>query len=120
MPFADWWSRKTATTCQGCGDPVPALARSCAHCGAPNRTRGVWLAVAVLVPVLVLALGILGIVVPRLPVPSAAPPDFAWLTKAMQDCDAEASKQQSARYCLVIPLSAEAEAGWRTKSRDEG
>lgn len=97
------------------------MVRSCAHCGAPNRTRRVWLAVGVLVPVLVLALGILGIVVPRLPVPSAAPADFGWLTKAMQDCDAEATKQQSALYFLVIPLAAKAEdeARWRSKSRDE-
>jgi hypothetical protein len=121
MPFADWWSRKTATTCQGCGEPVPALVRSCAHCGAPNRARGVWLAAALLVPVLVLALGILSIVVPRLPLPSAAPADFAWLTKAMQDCDAEATKQQGALYFLVIPLATktEDEESWRSKSRDE-
>jgi hypothetical protein len=121
MPFADWWSRKTAPTCQGCGEPVPALARSCAHCGARNRARRVWLAVAVLVPVLVLALGILSIVVPRLPLPSTAPPDFAWLKNAMQDCDAEATKQQGALYFLVIPLAAKAEdeGRWRSKSRDE-
>ena len=39
----------------------------------------------------------------------------------MQDCDAEAAKQQSTLYFLVIPLAAkpEDEQQWRSKSRDE-
>jgi hypothetical protein len=59
--------------------------------------------------------------VPRCCGPSPATPDFAWLAKTMQDCDAEATKQQSTLYFLVIPLAARAqdEESWRSKSRDE-
>lgn len=121
MSLADWWSRRTAARCPGCGEPVPALARSCAHCGAPNRARRAWLAVAAVLPALLIAIGIVAFMIPRCCVLPGPPPDFAWLTKAMQDCDAEAAKQQSTLYFLVVPLAAKPgdEESWRSKSPDE-
>jgi hypothetical protein len=107
-----------ATRCPECGGPVGLPARSCALCGAPNRARAVVLAVAALLSSLVVGIGIAAVVIPR----SAAPPnDFAWLTKAMQDCDTEAAKQQSTLYFLIIPIASKPEddAQWRSQSLNE-
>ncbi len=84
----------------------------------PWARRAVFIAVAV---VLAVAIGIAVFMFPRCCVPSPPTPDFAWLTKGMQDCDATAAKQPSALYFLIIPMAVkpEDEERWRSKSRDE-
>src|SRR4249920_149648 len=90
MPLADWWTRK------------------------------VFLAVAAVLSVLVVATGIWAFVTPHCCAPPRPTSDFAWLTTAMRDCDADAARQTSTLYFLVIPMASkpEDEQQWRAKSRD--
>jgi hypothetical protein len=52
---------------------------------------------------------------------AAAGPDFAWLTSAMDACDAEAAQAAGALEFLVIPLKSAArdEPQWRRKSLND-
>jgi hypothetical protein len=81
----------------------------------PWARRTIFIAIAVLLAV---AIGIAVFMVPRRPSPA---PDFAWLTKGMQDCDESAAKQPGALYFLIIPMAVkpEDEQRWRSKSHDE-
>jgi hypothetical protein len=69
---------------------------------------------------LAIAIGITTFVFPHRQQPATGN-DFAWLTKAMDDCDAEATKQQSTLYFLIVPLASrtEDEPQWRSQSLNE-
>ena len=83
--------------------------------------RTVSIAIAVVLSVLVVTIGIAAFMFPRCCVPLPPTPDFAWLTTAMQDCEAAAAKQPRTLYFLVIPLAAKPEdqERWRSKSLNE-
>jgi hypothetical protein len=108
------------THCPNCGNAVSLFAGACRRCGARNRTRLGAFAVVGSVLLLLVALGIAAFAVlhwDRI----TGPPDFAWLTKAMDECDAEAAKAQDTIHFLVIPLTSRAEEdeGWRNKSLND-
>jgi hypothetical protein len=112
----DWLSRWTVAECPQCGAPGAALARSCAQCGAPKRTRvRAAVAAAGALFILVVAVGITALVLRRPPPPMAV--DVASLTKVMQDCEAEAGKQPSTLYFLVVPMTSKPEDQQRWQSR---
>lgn len=120
--------------CWHCGAPVSLFAKSCAYCGAANRARLGGIAVAGALAFLFVAFVIAAVLVlwwPKNPAaPQGAPEtaeqqpaagaagDFAWLTTAMQDCEAEAGKTPRVLHFLVIPLGSQPtdEAQWRAKS----
>jgi hypothetical protein len=119
--------------CPSCGDAVSVFAKTCPHCGVPNRARllgpafvGALALLAVCVVVaLVMALG-------SRPVPTAGAPeapagerveqkaadDLVWLTNAMTECDTQARVDLDTLYFLVLPLAsiAKDDAQWREKS----
>jgi hypothetical protein len=122
--------------CPSCGDAVSVFAKTCPHCGVPNRAR-------LLGPALVGALALLAVcVVAALvmalgsrPVPTAGAPDapdapagerveqkaaddLVWLTDAMTECDAQARADLDTLYFLVLPLAslAKDDPQWREKS----
>jgi hypothetical protein len=111
------------TVCPNCGAEVPLFARACRHCGAPNTVRRNAVVVVAALSALGLAVVVVVLVVVLSGRPSdrtatdlgAATGDFAWLEKAMKDCDGEAGKSPDALYFLVTPLVDEPrdEAGWR-------
>jgi hypothetical protein len=112
--------------CQTCGAPVGLLAARCDHCGAPNRARRTLLVASASVLLLAAAAGAgVFLALRERPPAQTRPPaaqsatapggerDFSWLSKAMQDCDDEAAKNNSVLHFLVIPLKvdpAQAEA----------
>ena len=113
-----------ATRCPECDEPVSLLARECGRCGAPNSTRRTVMVAAAVVGA-ILAAGVLaGVFVLRgesptdgegRPVVSSESGDFAWLTKAMSDCDLEAEKEPGVLHFMVTPLVDDPtdEPGWR-------
>jgi hypothetical protein len=118
-----------APECPNCGERVAICARSCAHCGTPNRARGAGFAVLAALLFLLAATGVATYAVVswhRLPVEDGEPAttassgDLGWLAAAMQDCDTTASKEPRALHFLVIPLAATApdDPQWRNKSLD--
>jgi hypothetical protein len=70
---------------------------------------------------LAIATGITAFVLEHRRGPPPTTNDFAWLTKAMQDCDAEAAKQQSTLYFLIMPMAArpEDEQQWRSQALNQ-
>jgi hypothetical protein len=119
--------------CPECGATARPLARACPHCGADAQTGSARLAViagsgiAIVLIAFVVILGAahlwhrltqwreshLALIqnAPALfgpPGPTAhsnPAADFAWIEKAMADCDSEASKHLDALYFLVLPLA---------------
>lgn len=118
MSFADWWSRRTVTACPQCGTPGSVLARSCPRCGARKRLSDLAGIAAVAALAVLLAAGIAAWLVRG---PPPAPDDFAWLTKAMEDCDAEAALQPSTVYFLVVPITSKPEdqQQWQAQSLND-
>jgi hypothetical protein len=113
--------------CPECGATVSNFAQTCASCGAPNsRWRSTIaaagaagaLVIAILVA-LVVALGSLRR--PPADDQSAADGEFAWITTAMNECDADAAKNIGTLYFIVIPLTADPMdiQDWRTKSLND-
>jgi hypothetical protein len=82
--------------------------------------RIVLVALAVALP-LAAAMAFVAFLYPRCCAPAPSPPDFRWLTTAMQDCDAAAAKEPTTLYFLVIPMAAKAEEQerWRAKALNE-
>lgn len=110
------------TECPNCGNAVPVFAASCGVCGASNRARLGAFAVAGLLTILLVAIVIAAaIMVSRAPAPGGAPDDFAWLSKAMDECDAEAEKAPATLYFLVVPMASAPndDAYWRSKSLND-
>jgi hypothetical protein len=119
--------------CPNCGAPVSLLARSCSYCGAPNRRRlAVIIAGAVGAAVVAAVVAAAVIVVlgrsPQSEATSAAGrsitgtgDDFAWVSKAMEDCDRQAQKETGTLQFLVIPLVDEPrdDRGWRRISLND-
>jgi hypothetical protein len=119
--------------CPTCGEGVSVFAKTCPHCGAPNRAwllgaaivGALALLVVCVVAALVMALGSRS--VPTADAPDApagerieqkAAEDFAWLTTAMSECDMQARDDLDTLYFLVLPLASLAndDAQWREKS----
>jgi hypothetical protein len=107
------------TECQNCGNPVFAFASSCERCGTPNRARLGAFAVAGSLVLLVVAVAVAAFVILRWHRISVD--DFAWVEKAMQECDAEAANAPETLRFLVIPMvsSPADDEGWRTKSLND-
>lgn len=114
--------------CPNCGGLVSAFARSCAYCGAPNKARKKSLAVAGTIGGLLVVVGLTALLALggswRLgsgEQPQATADNFAWLSSAMQACDAEAEKNPGTLYFIVIPLKANPDDSldWRTKSLND-
>ena len=116
--------------CPNCGAKVGFLARTCSRCGAPNPARRN--AILVIAALAVLGFAIVAAVVwvlgsgwksgsRTVEQRAAAAGDFSWLEKALKECDAEATKQQSAIHFLVTPLVDEPkdDPGWRRISINE-
>ena len=113
------------TRCQECSAPVSPLARACSYCGAPNPARRtVTIAAAALGALLIAGAVATAIVLyggrsstspDGTPVASGQAGSFAWLTKAMSDCDAEAAKEPSVLHFMVTPLVDDPsdDPGWR-------
>jgi len=118
-------SNMSVTDCPNCGEPVAAFAKTCAHCGAPNKARRASFVIAASLLLLLVAAGAAIFAVvrwQRLPVGTQpATEDFGWLTAAMKDCDKEASGTPSTLHFLVIPLAATSadDSQWRRKSLDD-
>ena len=108
------------THCPNCGNTVSLFAATCRRCGTRNRTRLGALAVVGSLLLLLVALGIAAFVVLRWD-RIVGPPDFTWLTKAMEECDAEAANAPETIHFLVIPLTSAAadDDGWRQKSLND-
>jgi hypothetical protein len=108
------------THCPNCGSTVSLFSGSCGHCGTRNRARLGALAVVGSLLLLIVAVGIAAFVVLRWD-RIVGPPDFAWLSKAMDDCDAEAAKAQDTIHFLVIPLTSQLtdDDDWRQKSLND-
>jgi hypothetical protein len=123
--------------CPSCGDAVSVFAKTCPHCGVPNRARllgpaivgALALLVVCVVAALVMALGSRSI--PTAGAPDAATgerieqnatEDFAWLTTAMSECEMQARGDLGTLYFLLLPLASPAkdDAQWREKSIDIG
>jgi hypothetical protein len=113
-----------ATRCRNCESAVPALAASCARCGAPNAARLPAFAIAGSVLVLIVAIAFAAFVIlrgTRSDGTAGPKDDFAWLADAMAECDAEATKTPSTLHFLVVPMASNAadESAWRAKSRND-
>jgi hypothetical protein len=122
-----------ATECRHCGTALSAFTRACGYCGGRNRARTAALGLAAVLVVVMIAGGMAGLALWRWAptggidqsvtgsVSAPAGADFAWLTKAMEECDAEAAKAADALEFLVIPLkvSAGAQQTWRRKSLND-
>jgi len=112
------------THCRNCAVAVPLLAPSCGRCGAPNRSRLTAVAVAASLGVLVIAIAVAAFVIlrgVRIDEPSGPGVDFTWLTKAMDECDAEAMAEPKTLHFLVVPMVSKADddADWRVKSLND-
>jgi len=117
-------SQMRATNCPECGEPVSLLARECSHCGAPNPARRTVTVVAAALGAVLIA-GAVAIAIVMTgesptskdgrPVAAGGGGDFAWLTKAMSDCDAEAAKEPGILHFMVTPLvdDPKDDPGWR-------
>ena len=110
--------------CPGCGEPVLLLARACGHCGAPNPARRTVTVVAAALGAVLIAAAVATAIVLRgessagrdgTPVASGPGGNFGWLTKAMDECDAEAAKEPGILHFMVTPLvdDPKDDAGWR-------
>jgi hypothetical protein len=135
MAISDWWSGLADAECMECGELHSVFTRSCPRCGAVNAARtGAIVIVASLGILLVAGAFAVFMVLHWQGAPGAetgAPPaeqpaataseDFGWLTGAMQECDAQAEKEQSTLHFLVIPLAADKkdEDEWRAKSLND-
>jgi hypothetical protein len=121
-----------ATECRHCGTALSAFTRACMFCGGRNEARVATLGLAAVMAVVVIAGGAAGLALWRwAPFAGINPSttgfvtrggaDFAWLTKAMEECDAEAAKAAGTLEFLVIPLksSAGAQPEWRRKSLND-
>jgi hypothetical protein len=108
------------TDCPNCGTAILAFARSCRRCGAPNRTRLGALAVAGALLLLIIAVAVTLVAMLRWQQTSTGD-EFAWLEKAMEECDAEAETTPDTLRYLVVPMgSAPGEdAAWRAKSLND-
>ena len=122
--------------CPTCGEGVSVFAKTCPHCGVPNRARmlgpaivgALALLVVCVAAALVMALGSRS--VPTAGAPDAgagerieqnASEDFAWLTTAMSECDTQARRDLRTLYFLLLPLASPAnDTQWREKSIDIG
>ena len=112
----------SSTDCPHCREPIPRGARACSYCGAPVRARRSALMITLVLAALCLAA--LGTAAFLLSGRSSnqqdaavdqRDSDFAWLEKAMKQCDEEAAKDPKALHYLVTPLVDEPrdEPGWR-------
>ncbi|MEA2905483.1 MAG: hypothetical protein QOI12_2870 [Alphaproteobacteria bacterium] len=118
-----------ARDCANCGEAVSSFAKTCAHCGAPNRAWLAAVAIAASLAVLVVAVAIAALVALRGTPPApqagtalpAADEEYTWLKTAMDECDAEASKTVSTLFFLVIPLASPSDdiGTWRAKSLND-
>jgi len=108
------------TDCPNCGHAVLAFAGSCRHCGAPNRTRVGALAVAGALLLLIVAVAATLVAIVRWQQMSTGD-EFAWLTTAMEECDAEAEKTPDTLRYLVVPMTSgpDDDAAWRAKSLND-
>jgi hypothetical protein len=106
--------------CPECGEPVSWLARVCARCGAANPTRRTIMVVASALSAVLVA-GVVALMTVLRTERTPEDGDFAWLTKAMEDCDKEAEKETNLLHLMVIPLVDEPkdDAGWRRASLND-
>jgi hypothetical protein len=115
----------SSTDCQHCGEPILKGARACGYCGAPVAARRSMLVIVAALAALCLVAVVVAALMftSRSPAPdgtavdegAGAAGDFAWLEKAMKDCDEQATKDPKGLHYLVIPLTDEPkdEPGWR-------
>jgi hypothetical protein len=106
--------------CLECGEPVSWFARACARCGAANPARRTLVVVAAAL-VAVLVAGVVALTTVLLSERAPGTDDFAWLSKAMEECDKEAEKEPALLHLMVIPLVDEPrdDAGWRRASLND-
>jgi len=108
--------------CPNCGHPVPVFASFCGACGVPNSARlGAYAVVGALMALLVAIGFVVAVIVRGQQETASGPQDFAWLSGAMNDCDAEAQKTPDTLHFLVVPmLSAAADdAHWKSHSLND-
>jgi|SRR6266568_3258156 len=107
--------------CPNCGHAVPVFASVCGACGVPNSARLGAYAVAGSLMALLVAIGFVVAVILRGQQEAGGPQDYAWLSGAMTDCDAEAQKAPDTLHFLVVPmLSAAADdALWKSRSLND-
>jgi hypothetical protein len=107
--------------CPNCGNAVPVFASACAACGIPNGARFGALAVSGSLIALVVAIGFVVAVVVRGQQGPSGPQDYAWLSGAMSDCDAEAQKTPDTLHFLVVPMlsAASDDAHWKSHSLND-
>jgi hypothetical protein len=107
--------------CPNCGHAVPVFASFCGACGVPNGARlGAYAVVGALMALLV-AIGFVVAVILRGQQGSGGPQDFAWLSGAMSDCDAEAQKAPDPLHFLVVPMlsAASDDPHWKSHSLND-
>jgi hypothetical protein len=117
----------TVHECPNCGGTVSTFARSCVHCGAPNRARRGGLMVAGALGVFLVAVGAAAIAALSWLWHTAgddqplADDDLTRLSTAMHECEDDASKNLGAIYFIVIPLTADTNdlLQWRAKSLND-
>ncbi len=107
--------------CPNCGHAVPVFASVSGACGVPNSARLGAYAVAGSLMALLVAIGFVVAVILRGQQEAGGPQDYAWLSGAMTDCDAEAQKAPDTLHFLVVPmLSAAADdALWKSRSLND-
>ena len=107
--------------CPNSGHAVPVFASVCGACGVPNSARLGAYAVAGSLMALLVAIGFVVAVILRGQQEAGGPQDYAWLSGAMTDCDAEAQKAPDTLHFLVVPmLSAAADdALWKSRSLND-
>ncbi len=123
--------------CRSCRNGVLVFAQACAHCGAPNAARMAGRAIVGALAVCALAvLTALVVIIAGIRLPAAAPADIpegqeaiaaggedlAWLSGAMDTCEAAAEKDNDTLRFLIIPLapSPADNEQWRSKPLNEG
>jgi hypothetical protein len=110
------------TSCPNCGNAVFVFAGSCARCGAANGMRLGAVAVVGSFLFLIVAVGIAVFAAVRWQWELTGPADdVAWLTAAMEECDAAAAKTPDTLHFLVIPMASRPadDAQWRTSSLND-
>jgi hypothetical protein len=107
--------------CPNCGTAVPVFASSCGACGVPNRARLGAMAVVGSLIALLVAIGFVVLVILRGQQQTSGPQDYAWLSTAMSDCDAEAQKAVDTLHFLVVPMlsAASDDAHWKSHSLND-